>query len=258
MAGNSVRKGLLAAGIGVGACALAGVAWFSNHSSAPPAAPVATSTASAAASATASASTGKPGVPRTAGKGGTAKSTDNPLWANLSHPQQEALAPLAAEWNKLSALRKQKWLDIANRFASMKPDEQARVHERMREWIKLTPEQRRMVRENYARAKRIDPGEKTLQWEQYQQLPEEQKKKLAAEPVPKKPANKLLPVHPGVIMTPAAPIMNTIGAPAAAPLIPAAAPAPAPAAVAPLAEPAATAAVAPPPVTSTPPPSNVK
>jgi hypothetical protein len=73
-------------------------------------------------------------------------------------------------------LRKQKWLDIANRFASMTPDEQTRVHERMREWIKLTPEQRRLVRENYARAKKIDPGQKTLQWEQYQQLPEDQKK----------------------------------------------------------------------------------
>ncbi|MBB5367058.1 MULTISPECIES: DUF3106 domain-containing protein [unclassified Janthinobacterium] len=256
MAGNSVRKGLLAAGIGVGACALAGVAWFSNHSSAPPAAPVANSTASAAASATASASTGKPGVPRTAGKGGTAKSTDNPLWANLSHPQQEALAPLAAEWNKLSALRKQKWLDIASRFASMKPDEQARVHERMREWIKLTPEQRRMVRENYARAKRIDPGEKTLQWEQYQQLPEEQKKKLAAEPVPKKPANKLLPAHPGVIMAPAAPIINAVAAPM--PVSPAAVPASAPAAVTPPADPAATAPVAPPPAMPTPSPTNAK
>jgi Protein of unknown function (DUF3106) len=252
MAGNSVRKGLLAAGIGVGACALAGIAWLSNHSSAPPAAPVAAAAAVAAASATASAATAKHGAPRTAGKGGTAKSTDNPLWANLSHPQQEALAPLAGEWNKMSALRKQKWLDIANRFASMKPDEQARVHERMREWIKLTPEQRHMVRENYARAKRIDPGEKTLQWEQYQQLPEEQKKKLAAEPVPKKPANKLLPAHPGVIMAPAAPIINAVAAPM--PVSPAAAPA----AATPLADPAATAPVAPPPTTSTPPPTNAK
>ena len=37
-------------------------------------------------------------------------------WNKLSRAQQEALQPLAGEWNKLEALRKQKWLDIANRF----------------------------------------------------------------------------------------------------------------------------------------------
>jgi hypothetical protein len=81
----------------------------------------------------------------------------------------------------MEPVRKQKWLEIANRFSSMKPDEQARVHERMRDWVKMTPEERRVVRENYTRTKKIDPGQKTQQWEQYQQLPEEQKKQLAAD-----------------------------------------------------------------------------
>lgn len=109
------------------------------------------------------------------------KSLDKPLWATLSRPQQVALEPLAVEWDRMEGLRKQKWLEIANRFASMKPDEQARVHERMREWIKLTPEQRRVARENYTLSKKIDAGQKSEQWEKYQQLPEEQKKQLAAE-----------------------------------------------------------------------------
>jgi hypothetical protein len=116
-----------------------------------------------------------------AAKPATQKALDKPLWATLSRQQQVALEPLAGEWDRMEGLRKQKWLEIANRFSSMKPDEQARVHERMREWVKMTPEERRVVRENYTRTKKIDPSQKTQQWEQYQQLPEEQKKQLAAE-----------------------------------------------------------------------------
>jgi hypothetical protein len=109
------------------------------------------------------------------------KPLDKPLWNTLSAPQKVALEPLATEWDRMEGIRKQKWLEIANRFSSMKPDEQARVHERMRDWIKMTPEERRVVRENYTRTKKIDPGQKSQQWEQYQQLPEEQKKELAAQ-----------------------------------------------------------------------------
>jgi hypothetical protein len=109
------------------------------------------------------------------------KALDKPLWNTLSRPQQVALEPLAGEWDRMEGVRKQKWLEIANRFSSMKPDEQARVHDRMRDWLKMTPEERRVVRENYTRTKKIDPSQKTQQWEQYQQLPEEQKKQLAAD-----------------------------------------------------------------------------
>jgi ATPase subunit of ABC transporter with duplicated ATPase domains len=52
---------------------------------------------------------------------------------------------------------------------------------RLRDWVKMTPEERRVVRENYTRTKKIDPSQKSEQWEKYQQLPEEQKKQLAAE-----------------------------------------------------------------------------
>ena len=110
---------------------------------------------------------------------------EKPLWKDLTAAQQRALEPLIGEWNKLDSLRKQKWLEIANRFASMKPDEQQRVHERMRDWLRLTPDQRRQVRENFARTQKITPGQKSAQWEQYQQLPEEKKKQLA-DKVPKK------------------------------------------------------------------------
>lgn len=109
-----------------------------------------------------------------------------PRWADLSPPQKQALAPLENEWDNLDTFRKNKWLVIGNKFASMKPDEQQRVQDRMRDWVKLTPEQRRMARENYLRAQKLKPDQKSAQWEQYQQLPEEQKKKLAAEAAAKK------------------------------------------------------------------------
>ena len=121
------------------------------------------------------------------------KALDKPLWHTLTQPQRVALEPLAGEWDKMDGFRKQKWLEIANRFSSMKPDEQQRVHERMRDWIKLTPEERRVARENYTRTKKIEPGQKTAQWEQYQQLPEEEKKKLAADAATKKQVTNLPP-----------------------------------------------------------------
>jgi hypothetical protein len=109
-----------------------------------------------------------------------------PLWTELTPAQQQALAPLATEWDKLDGLRKTKWLAIGNKYASMSPDEQQRVQERMRDWVKLTPEQRRVARESYARAKKLNRDQKSAQWQQYQQLPEEQKKKLAADSASKK------------------------------------------------------------------------
>jgi hypothetical protein len=119
----------------------------------------------------------------------------HPLWQELSAPQKAALAPLANEWDALEVSRKKKWLEIGTRFSSMKPDEQQRVQERMREWAKLTPEQRRVARESFARAKKLDPEQKSAQWQQYQQLPEEQKKKLAADASAKTPVARLPSTH---------------------------------------------------------------
>lgn len=120
-----------------------------------------------------------------------AASLDKPFWKELSRPQQIALEPLAGEWDAMEGVRKQKWLEIANRYSSMKPDEQLRVQERMRAWIKLTPDERRMVRENYTLSKKLDKEQKSAKWEQYQQLPEEEKRKLAAEAATKKGATNL-------------------------------------------------------------------
>jgi len=108
-----------------------------------------------------------------------AKSADKPLWNQLTPTQKIALEPLHGEWDPLEGVRKQKWLEFTKSFATMTPDEQQRVHERMREWVKLTPEQRKVARQNFVQAKTIAPNEKSATWETYKQLPDAQKQKLA-------------------------------------------------------------------------------
>jgi hypothetical protein len=147
-----------------------------------------------------------------------------PAWVNLSPAQKLALEPLAGEWDRLEPLRKQKWLDIANRFAAMKPDEQARVHEKMREWVRMSPDERRRVRENYTKAKKLDVTQKSEQWEKYQQLPEEQKQKLAAEAATSKKQLANLPPPDQAKLKTVAPIKrNATPASNTAPATPAAA-----------------------------------
>ncbi|HTH73483.1 MAG TPA: DUF3106 domain-containing protein [Trinickia sp.] len=105
----------------------------------------------------------------------------NPLsWSHLSAAQHAALAPFATEWDTFSDERKRKWIKIAARFAKMSPEAQKRLHERMIEWVGMTPDQRRVARENYQVSKALPPQARKNAWQAYQQLSPEQKAKLAA------------------------------------------------------------------------------
>ena len=152
---------------------------------------------------------------------GSHKGGDKPLWRSLTPAQQVALQPLQAEWDQMDGVRKQKWLQLANRFATLKPEEQQRVHERMRAWAKLTPEQRELARETYTRTRKIAPEQKNATWESYLQLPEEQKKKLAASAtarktprvVPSQANGKVVaPLGQGATSCPAGMVRNTVSA----------------------------------------------
>ena len=101
-------------------------------------------------------------------------------WARLTTAQHVALAPFADQWDAFSDARKRKWLKIAARFPKMTPDAQNRLHERMTEWVGMTPEQRRVARENYQVAKDLSAQARERAWRAYQQLPAEQKERLAA------------------------------------------------------------------------------
>jgi len=112
----------------------------------------------------------------------------HPAWAELSPAHQQILAPLRPLWDAMPELNRRKWQRIADRYPSLKPEEQARLQERMAEWVSMTPQERRVARENYQITRTLPPEKKAEAWDRYQQLPEEQKKKLAAaEKVPRRP-----------------------------------------------------------------------
>jgi len=104
-----------------------------------------------------------------------------PSWSQLNPQQQNILSPLSVEWNKMENIRRKKWLGIAERYPSMKQDEQRRVQNRMREWASLTPEQRNKVRDSYKDFNQLPAEQKQVvkqKWEAYSNLPEEEKQRI--------------------------------------------------------------------------------
>ena len=150
-----------------------------------------------------------------------------PLWKDLSRAQQLALQPLKNEWDAMEGTRKRKWLEMSRRFASMSPLEQERVHERMRQWVRLTPEQRSLARENFTRTRKLAPGEKAANWESYKQLSPDQKQRLAQ--TRKNPATAAAPSTPTIVAPTSCPAGTTrrgatcisLQAPASIPTVPA-------------------------------------
>jgi hypothetical protein len=110
----------------------------------------------------------------------TAPGTDA-LWQNLKGSQQKALAPLAPYWSQLSAAQKNKWLAMSNNFDNLSAKEQTVLHERMADWASLSPQQRAQARLNFNETKTLGTETKKTQWEAYQALSPEDRKKLAAQ-----------------------------------------------------------------------------
>ena len=106
--------------------------------------------------------------------------SDSPSWAALSVTEKAALYPLAGEWARLGSSGQAKWLAIADRFPSMTQAERERTQQRMSEWAKLTPEQRRVARDSYLRAHALPPEKRAELLQKYQELPDQEKEHLAA------------------------------------------------------------------------------
>lgn len=104
-----------------------------------------------------------------------------PGWEQLSAQQRTILAPLANDWNAMENIRKKKWLGIAERYPSMKLDEQLRTQNRMRRWARLTPVQREKVRDSYKDFNQLPTEQKATvkqKWEAYSNLPAEEKRRI--------------------------------------------------------------------------------
>ncbi len=82
----------------------------------------------------AAASVGLPGTGGLIAAGVAAEASSTPLlrparpyWPELTIAQREALAPLADDWERLDLQTKKKWVEIANRYPKMQPEEQTRT-----------------------------------------------------------------------------------------------------------------------------------
>lgn len=88
------------------------------------------------------------------------------------------LAPFAEGWNALPLEEKRAWVALADKYPRLTSAEKDKAAERIRDWAKLTPEQRKLARQNYRLAKSLPRDEREAQLAQYNTLTDEQKKVL--------------------------------------------------------------------------------
>ena len=108
-----------------------------------------------------------------------APQTYGPHWQDLTATQKKILQPLAATWSTLSLGHKEKWIALSQSYATRSPAEQEKMQSRMAEWAALTPSQRERARLNFAETKKVSPSTRAAEWETYQGLSSEEKRKLA-------------------------------------------------------------------------------
>lgn len=106
-------------------------------------------------------------------------SSDANSWSDLSAPQRRALRPLAALWPTMEISNKQRWVNVANRFDKLSPQEQQRLQERMTQWSKLPPQERGEARLRFQQTRQLSPEERQKKWASYQALSPQERGELA-------------------------------------------------------------------------------
>ena len=131
-------------------------------------------------------------------------------WDGLKPSQQQILAPLESDWDYMLPDSRKKWIQVANIYPKMSPQDQERLQSRMTSWSNLSQKERRIARENYLSSLKFPAEKKAEAWSAYQKLSDEQKKKLAETEAKKKPtaANaptlQQHPISPKATLPPAA------------------------------------------------------
>ena len=110
----------------------------------------------------------------------TQPATNNkPRWQDLTVSQQKALAPLAERWTDMPLVSKRKWLEISKTFDKLSSAEQEKSHLRMSEWVALSRKERTQARLAFVDSKSMDAQQKAAHWQAYQELSDDEKRKLA-------------------------------------------------------------------------------
>ena len=119
-------------------------------------------------------------------------------WQQLTPKQKQALAPLGAQWGALTAQQQNKWLALSTNFTQLSVTDQVTMHERMADWVALSPQQRNLARLNFNKLQKLPKEDKKAKWEAYQALSAEEKRLLAAgsKALPKNAAPTAKPLEP--------------------------------------------------------------
>jgi Protein of unknown function (DUF3106) len=102
-------------------------------------------------------------------------------WKELKPEEQKALAPLARDWDQFSDVRKKKWREVAGKQATMTPEQQQNLQNRMQGWSQMSPEERKKAREGYQELKQLPPEKRAAvpqKWDEYRNLPPEKQEEL--------------------------------------------------------------------------------
>lgn len=102
-----------------------------------------------------------------------------PGWRSLTATQQRALQPLRPHWDTIDTQRKEKWIEVADRFAQIPAGERQRVQERMVAWAEMSPAERARARVQFQETRRIGADERHARWLAYKSLPEDERRRLA-------------------------------------------------------------------------------
>lgn len=118
-----------------------------------------------------------------------------PPWSQLNASQQQSLAPLAGTWNTLPEGQRRKWIALGQNYPNLTANDQQKLHSRMVEWAALNPKEREQARLNFTETKKIAPSNLAANWEAYQALSPEERKKFAADAQPK-PSGAAVAIKP--------------------------------------------------------------
>ena len=107
----------------------------------------------------------------------------DPLWASLSASQRQALSPLEPIWPTMDESARHRWLAFARRFHLQSHAVQAKMHARMVEWSKLSPQQRTEARLQYLKTAKVDARWKRERWEAYKKKEADQGDAVTTSPM---------------------------------------------------------------------------
>ncbi|MGQ3053759.1 MAG: DUF3106 domain-containing protein [Roseateles sp.] len=138
-----------------------------------------------------------------------ALSAPPPPWSGLTPKQQALLAPLERDWADIADPQRSKWLSATPTLATMSGEEIKRVHDRMRDWTRLSASERVNARIGFQVTRQLTAEQRQARWEAYQALPPEQRQALAAKARARREAQAARAPHKPVAALPKSSILPT-------------------------------------------------